>query len=347
MPRQPNGANGRSSPVTIRAVADRAHVSPTTVSHALSGKGRVAAETRERVIAAVRELGYVANREARALKTGQTMTLLAVLPGAPRSSSLHSAFISDLLIGAAETALEAGYLVTVAGRSSAARSPALSSRFDGAVVVDPPARDPLLGSLTAARVPVVTIGRVLDRQQPPFSVDNDYADGILKVLRHLKDAGFKAPALLTTRQRVSYALVAIAAFKSWAADAGVRPRIEYVKGYPDVENGRQAATRLLRQRPAPDAVIAATEPLSVGALRAAQGLGLAVPDDVGLASIHDSERLRAATVPITALDLRATELGRKAFALLISILEHPGFELERSTVVTTELIVRDSTARRA
>jgi DNA-binding LacI/PurR family transcriptional regulator len=348
MRRQGQGPPKPQVPVTIRAVAERANVSLTTVSHALSGKGRVGAATRERVMRAVEELGYVANRQARALKTGQTMTLLAVLPSTESAmSTLHSAFVADILLGAADKAIAEGYLVTVAGRATLADNPGpLSSRYDGAIIVDPSPRDPLIATLHERGVPVVTIGRLLDQQQPTAWVDNDYSDGVLKVLRHLHEAGFERPALLTTRQRVSYSLASIAAFKTWAtATGGAKPLIQYVNGYPNVDNGSAATRELLASRDRPDAIIATTEPLSVGALRATQTEGLTLPDDIGLASINDSERLRAAATPVTALDLRATEVGRSALELLVSLLEDPQAGGERFTVVTTDLVVRRSTRR--
>lgn len=319
-------------------------MSVTTVSHALSGKGRVRPATRERILKIVQDLGYVANPQARALKTGSTMTLLAELPGSRDTTSLHGAFVSDVLIGAAARALEAGYLLTVAGRDSRPPDAAFSGRYDGAILVDPPQRGGAVLALIERQIPVVTIGRA-DDQTVASWVDNDYSHGVITVLSHLHDVGYRRPAILTTRARVSYATASIAAYRAWAKANETAPLIQYVSGYPDVESGRAATERLFSTDERPDAVIATTEPLAVGAMRAIHALGLRRPQEVGLASIHDSERLRAAVVPITALDLRATELGRQAVDLLIQAVRNPADAKPSWKVVPTELIVRASTQR--
>src|SRR5690349_1709004 len=104
-----------SSRVTIKDVSRRAQVSVTTVSHALTGHGRVGADTRARILAVAEELGYVANPHAKALKSGRTMTVIAELPATAEAGGLDSAFLRDVLIGAAEQAMETGYLLAIAG----------------------------------------------------------------------------------------------------------------------------------------------------------------------------------------------------------------------------------------
>jgi DNA-binding LacI/PurR family transcriptional regulator len=336
----------RPGRVTIETVAARANVSVTTVSHALNGKGRVKPATRQRILEIAEALGYVANPQARALKTGSTMTLLAELPGSRNTTSLHGAFVSDVLIGAATRALEAGYLLTVAGHDSRPPDAAFADRYDGALIVDPPQRGGSILPLLERQIPVVTIGRADDQAEAGW-VDNDYSHGVMTVLSHLHAVGYRRPAILTTRARVSYAKASISAYRTWAKANAVSPVIQYVSGYPDVERGRAATERLLSSDDRPDAIIGTTEPLTVGAMRAIQALGLRSPEEVGLASIHDSERLRAAVVPITALDLRASELGRQALDLLIQAVDDPGAAQSSWRVVPTELVIRQSTQRQS
>src|SRR3954453_2463514 len=114
---RPRSAPG--GPVTIWDVSRAAGVSVTTVSQALNGQGRVNPDTREKVIRVAGELNYVASPIARALKFGQTMTLVAEMPGTAEEVGLDSAFLQDVLLGAAATAIEAGYILAIIGRSSA------------------------------------------------------------------------------------------------------------------------------------------------------------------------------------------------------------------------------------
>lgn len=322
--------------VTIRDVARAAGVSATTVSHALNGKGRLRAETQDRVRRAARELGYVANPQARGLKTGRSMTILADLPGAAGVSSLRSAFVADLLLATARTAMEAGYMLTVAARGTAAH-PVL--RCDGVLVVDPAGDDPPL----PFEVPCVTVGRVEDGAPPGPSVDNDYGAGMTELLRHVRAAGYERPALLTTRTPFSYSVAATRAYRRWSRAAGFAAVTATVDGFPDAESGERATARLLARSPRPDALIATTELLALGALRAIHAAGLRVPDDIALASMDDSGRLREAPVPVTALDLRSDELGRRALELLLEMIATGDTARRDAIVVPTALVARAST----
>lgn len=324
----------------IRDVAKEAGVSATTVSHALNGKGRVRPATRERIRSLASDMGYVPNPQARGLKTGRSMTILADLPGASTASSLRSAFIGELLIAAAQTALEAGYLLTVSGRSLP--EPRTPPRRDGALIIDPDDDHPLpLGT------PFVTVGQLEASAQIGPSVDHDYEAGMTEVLDHLRDAGYTRPALLSTSGDFSYARSSLAGYERWIVAAGAPRCVEAVDGTPDLTAGQAGAQRLLVCDPQPDAIVATTEWLATGALRAVEEAQLRAGPDVGLASMDDSDRLRSAETPVTSLDLRPAEVGRRAVALLISALRANTKAPQARVVVDSELLVRGSTNRHA
>lgn len=331
---------------TIREVARLAAVSVTTASQALNGKGRVNAETRERVLRAAKQLGYAPNPQARALKTGKSMTLLAVLPGSElNSASLHSAYISDILSGAADQAIGAGYLLSIAGHAALSRSRLLNALLiDGVLFIDPRQNDPLISKFLADRTPVVTIGRPSDQPTVPI-VENNYGEGMQRIFEHLRENGYRRPALLTTRTKVSYAIDSIEAFKRLSLEIGAdRPLIRYSKGYPSIDSGAEATRSLLASELRPDVVIATTEPLALGAFQAFSERGLQMPDDIGLVSMTDSIRLASAQTAVTALDLRPTSVGRAAIQVLLQGIARAA-SMPRHTEVPTELFIRASTAK--
>jgi DNA-binding LacI/PurR family transcriptional regulator len=335
-----------SSRVTIKDVSRTAQVSVTTVSHALNGRGRVGTETRARILAVAEELGYVANPIARALKSGRTMTILAELPATAETGGLDSAFLRDVLVGAAERAMETGYLLAVAGRTSAARS--VLPPNDGALVVDPVADDPVLEDAARRGVPMVTVSRFADQPDVIPAVGSDYVAGIKGILDHLAAAGYERPALLSTREPFAYAQSSLEGYEEWMRDAGRRGRVRYAAGYPSVPSGRAAARALLGLKTPPDAIIAVTEPLAVGALQALSEDGVRVPEEMGVASVSDSERLRSATVPVTALDLYPAEIGRRAMGLLVDLIESGDTPSGgQSLELPTRLHLRASTAGRS
>lgn len=337
---------GPSVRVTIKDVSRRARVSPTTVSHALNGRGRVGEQTRARIVKVAAELGYVANPIARALKSGRTMTIVAELPATAEAGGLESAFLRDVLIGAAESAMETGYLLAISGPTSAARG-ALPP-FDGALVVDPVAGDRVVDDAQRRSAPVVTVSRFVDQPEEMPAVGSDYVAGMTAILDHLAAAGYERPALVSTRQPFAFASACLEGYEAWMRASGRKGWLRYAPHHPSVASGLTAARALLNLKVPPDAIVAVTEPLAVGALRALAEQGIRVPEDFGLASVSDSERLRSASVPVTALDVYPAELGRRAIAMLVELIEgEPANQasLSLSMELPTQLHARASTAR--
>lgn len=333
---------------TIRAVALMANVSITTASQALNSKGRVNAETRERVIRAAKELGYVPNSQARALKTGQSTTLLVVLPGDEYNGlGLHSAYISDILTGAADEAIRQGYLLSIAGHATLSQTALLSQlRIGGALFIDPVETDMPAKRFLHSGIPAVTIGRLAEHGEVG-AVENDSDQAMETIFAHLATNGYRTPALLTTRAKVSYATDSISAYSRLARESGLRrPIIQYVTGYPSIDSGFEACRKLFHSKSRPDAIIATTEPLALGALQALSEAGLQAPMDMGLVSMSDSIRLASAATSVTALDLKPKLVGRTAVQVLIERISHPE-TTKQQKVVATELFVRASTNMRA
>ncbi len=340
-------SDDRPRPASIRDVAEAAGVSITTVSHALNGKGRIAASTRERVRRAAKEIGYRPSASARSLAGGRT-GLLALSVSSPTDLLLSLAdvdYFMQLTNAATITALEAGYaLVTL----PVAKDESLLTRVnvDGAVIVDPVARDPSIAHLRERGVPVVTTGRELGSEERGWWVDNDHRASTRWALDHLEAQGAKRVALITGPPIVSYSADLIAAYTGWCAERGYEPLTETVTRSATEAGGYAAATRLFTRSPPPDAIYVGLDRLALGALLAAQARGLSVPGDVLLAACTDSAASRAADPPLTAVNLGPERIGHAAAEMLIDLVE--GREpAEAHRVMPVELVVRDSTERMA
>jgi DNA-binding LacI/PurR family transcriptional regulator len=326
-------------PVTLQEVADAARVSPTTASQALNNKGRVNQKTRERIVRIAANLGYVANPRARSLKTGRAMILLTELPGVRGDAGIYSGFIGELLIGAADAAMASGYLMMIGG-PDVGHSPNLIC--DGAVLVDPYAEDPLFELAPA----VVTVGRMVDADDEWPWVDNDHHAAVHLTLDHLQDEGFRRPALLTASGSFSFAENSVGAYEEWMTARGRQGIVEKVAPHPDLDQGRIAVAELFDRRDPPDALLTSSEPLALAALEVIERRGMSVPGDVGLVNLYDSETLRTARIPITAVDLKPREVGHRAVQILIQQIGEDGMSA-RSSLVGATLIHRASTSRRA
>jgi DNA-binding LacI/PurR family transcriptional regulator len=323
----------------ISDVARAAQVSITTVSHTLNGKGRVRAETRQRVLRAAQELGYSANPHARGLVTGRALTLAVQISGFGRETFMPgSVYFTDLLNGAYAQALELGYVLLMLPGAADAELERLPA--DGALVVDPTGNEALIARMHETGRPVVSTGRVPDDDEKGDGwVDNDHVAAGRLALDHLAERGYRRPALLTTARPLSYSLDGQRAYTEWAGERAVEPLVGTIEGELDVDEAAAVTADLLARDA--DAIYTTNDAAALGALRAARAAGRAVPGDIGIIGEMDTDALRLADPPVSAIEVHPRRVGRAAVKLLVDLVE--GRDPARRVVVGTELIARSST----
>ena len=329
----------------IADVARAARVSITTVSHVLSGKRPVAAETRAAVLDAAQRLQYRPTVAARGLATGRTMAIGLQFPMEGEHLILNPYF--PTLLGALSAeATQHGYsFVLLPARRSAEfpLEPLLDTqRLDAAILVDPTSSNDVLPLLRTYGVPVVTVGRYLGRVKTHW-VDNDHRAGMAQVLEHLKDAGYRRPALISLgSDRFSYIQDIEEEYRDRMTAAGMQPVISRAADLTE-RWGYDAAISLLTRRERPDAIIAAVDRQAIGVLGAAEELGISVPDALGVVGEGDTVLAKNARPALTTVDPSAADLGRTAFSLLQQVLELPSRSRSVLTeIVPSRLIVRSS-----
>lgn len=333
----------RSPPVTIKDVARRAGVSVASVSRALNGHDNVTPDTRARIEAIARELRYRPHAAARSLITRRTDTVGAILP------DLHGEFFSELIRGMDLAARRARLHLLV---SSSHGSPAetaqalrtLQGRVDGLLVMSPHADAPLLADNLPDFVPTVLMNtRVADARYPALIVDN-YA-GAYAMVAHLVARGFRRIALIAgpeqnfdAQQRRNGYEQALAALLP-----GSRPFV--LPGDFTEAAGYAAAQALTAATERVDAIFAANDAMAIGCLFALNEAGLRVPQDLALVGFDDVPTARFLSPPLTTVRLRIAELGERAMARLIGLIESPEHAEGAAEVLACELVVRQSCAR--
>jgi DNA-binding LacI/PurR family transcriptional regulator len=329
-------------PVRLVDVAREADVSIATVSHALSGKGRIPEATRARVREVARRMGYEPNAAARRLAGGRT-GLIAVTFSLPHELPVAVTevdYFNQAIRAATERALNHDYALVV-GPPTPQTKVWLRLPLDGVVVFDPVAGDPVLAGLRERGIPVVLSGRDPGGGDD-YCVDNDHIAGTRTVLDHLAERGGHRVALLAADLHDSFSADCVEAYRAWCGERGLEPILEMVSmpRLADVDE----ADRILALDQPPDAVYATEEALGLALLRAAHRRGMRVPDDLLLAVAANRDPV-AADVPLTTLELDPARTAAEAVDLLIEVIEgRPPPQRER--LIPTHLVVRDSTAGR-
>lgn len=337
-------------PASIRDVAHAAGVSITTVSHALSGQGRISEKTRRHVLDVASSLGYRANVHAQALVTRRSRTLAIQIANSVDSSTAcalvpNSDYFLEVLNGASEAAGDQQYalVLTPPGSDLGAMG---SVTADGVILVDPRGDEPFFSGEWTSR-PLVTTGRpIAPPRDIPVVVDNDLVVAAGLAVRHLIDGGYTRPAMITTDTSRSYTHDLVAGYRAAVEAAGATPVVVTLDEPPTGEGAGAALGQLLDRMPAPDAVLTSSESLALGVLYEARRRGIGVPEELGLVSAVDSGSLQLTSPQITGTFVHPREVGRQAAIALIRLIE--GDEpAGRSIEVPVRLNARASTSRRS
>lgn len=301
---------------TIRDVARKANVSVASVSRALNGLKNVGAETRERVLAAAQELGYVPHAGARSLSLSRSHAIGVVLP------DLHGEFFSEFVRGMDREACERGYMLLLSNmhgssEEAAAAFGAMRGRVDGLVVMAPHIEPALLDRALPRMIPSVLINTPAElKGRPRIGFDN--AAGVDAMVRHLVDQGRRKilhisgpEANIDARQRAAAFAKAVAKYAP-GAEAEVFP------GDFSKEAGERAAHMIL-ERGGYDAVFAANDMMAIGCLQTLRAAGRSVPGEIAVGGFDDIPVSRY--LDLTTVRVRIEEVGALAVARLVDQLE--------------------------
>ncbi|MEU3406634.1 LacI family DNA-binding transcriptional regulator [Streptomyces sp. NPDC006670] len=330
---------------TIADVARAASVSPTTVSHALNGLGKVDPRTRERIKQTAAELGYRPNLRAQRLRNGEAkaIALASSMPFAVAAGPSRLGFYMEIAAAAAERAMVHGYaLVLVPPVQSG--SPLHSLDIDGAIVVEPGEDDPAVAGLRERGLPYVALGREVARTDAPcVDLRGGAVTGLL--LEHLREQGARRPALLIGAGTRHSSVDARAAYERAAADGGWPPVVVTAPEEGGEQAGYEACSALLAAHPDTDAVCALVDVFAVGAVRAVRDSGRRVPEDVLVATRYDGPRARTCEPPLTAVDLHLDRAAADAVELLLSRLRGGAATGAPAAAPEPRLIARASSLR--
>ena len=329
--------------VTIHDVARLAGVSAATVSQALNGRGRVHAETRERVAQAAAKLRYAPNLSGRRLARRRA-ECVTVLQGRNITTVFEDSFYRVVLGGMADVAQARGYSLVftpppAAGAGEADVSRALGhGAVDGALVVGALDAGFLLG-LRHRGLPVVLVDNHVPGTDLPAVVP-DYQRGARLATEHLVRLGHRRIAFLGAAVSYPFGAQTLEGHREGLAVGAVAQDPALIRRTEiSVEAATDATRSLLGLPEPPTALFAVTDAMAIGALRAAREHGVRVPERLAVVGMDDIEMSAYTDPPLTTVRIEKDVMGRLAAEWLITLIE--GTAAARPvTQVPIELIVR-------
>ncbi len=336
---------------TIKDVAQRAGVSPSTVSRVIHNSSRISEPTRVRVFQAMEELQYHPNAMASSLASRSTHTLGLILPNSKDDLFINPFFIAAMR-GISIYAQPEGYksLYTFS-RSEEDELHFIqeyiqSQWVDGIILFTARENDRCIEYLQEKEFPFVIIGKP-ETLAPAAWVDNDNFQAMYKVVNYLLDQGHRNLGFIGGPWKMQVTRNRLEGYRQALKNRRILPREEWIITGSDFseETGRQCMHQLLKtsdaagNQAALDGVVTTDDLLAFGALRALEEEG---SGSIAVTGFNNSQRSAYQQPALTTVDIRPETLGIRAAELLIKNLKGEPLA-HNSCIVETELIPRKST----
>ena len=332
----------------MKDIARDLGVSVITISKVLRNHPDVGDETRERVLARVKELDYRPNLAARSLVTGRTYLVGLVVP-----DLLHP-FFAEIAKSLSEALRASGYYLIV---SSSDEDPdleeqeinqLLARRLDTLIIASCRSTVELFFRIEKQRTPYVLIDRTLPGLSANFVGVDDEAVGILAT-KHLIDIGCKRIAHIRGPE-TSPGTRRLEGYRRALTQTGFKVIDDYIitepKGDVDTrQRGAEAMRQLLSLKARPDGVFCFNDPLAMGAMNYALDRGLHIPEDIAIVGCGNLHYDDALSVPLSSINQHSRKIGQEAARITLGILNSKTPPKPEIVVLQPELVVRRSTQR--
>jgi LacI family repressor for deo operon, udp, cdd, tsx, nupC, and nupG len=332
--------------IGIKDIAAEAGVSIATVSHAFRNPGRVSDATREKVLAAADELGYMPNKLAASLRTARSGNIMVIIPDV---SDSHN---SKIIQGIEFVAHSRGYSVLLGntqGSDARAREYAamtLSHQADGIILMSHVL--PFGGGkdkLYAGELPPIVSGcEFTGRGEIPFVAIDD-VQAAIDATMHLIDYGHRDIAVITGDIESTSSRDRLKGFRTAMSRSGLHPDENLVINSDyTLEGGETAAESLLLQKNRPTAIFCFSDEIALGCKHTLMQHGFNIPGDISVIGFDNIQFAKYFSPPLTTIAQPTEEIGARCATILLDLLDGKKPENLRQ-FLPHSLIVRESTRR--
>jgi DNA-binding LacI/PurR family transcriptional regulator len=344
MPQASKRSRSLDKRLDIRDVALKAGVSIATVSRTINGLPSVDKELATRVWAAVKDLSYYPNTQARSLVSGRSKIFGLLV------SEITNPFFPELIQGFEEIAVRHGYDIMIAStnydpvRMETCVRRLLERSVEGVAVMTFGIEAPMVEELASRNIPLVFIDAGPDR--PCVSaLTIDYHHGIREGVQHLAALGHRRIAFVSGPLRQRSCQLRQDAFLLSLDEVGITPQQSFViESDHTLIGGMRAAEDLLQLPEVPTAVMCSNDMTAIGVLRSLSNAGVRVPEDMSVIGFDDIQLAEFVSPPLTTVNMSRIDIARAAFEALRGHVEETKSAGGVTAQISTTLIVRRSTS---
>lgn len=331
--------------VTIKDVAEKVGVNPSTVSRVLNGDSNLSIreETRNRILEAIKEMGYTPNPIARSLRKKTSDAIGMLIP------DITNPFFPEVIKGAETAASEKGLSVILCNtdeNSDKERNLVrflIDRRVDGMLLFSSRLEDETVSEVEKSGIPFVLVNRG-SRSNSGAYVVVDNTLGAKLAMQHLIGLGHEKIAHISGFLYTETGLERLEGYRKSLNAAGLPFDSECMveAGFTE-QQGYIAMQKLLSLTNPPTAVFAANDLMAMGAMTAIMEKGLRVPEDISLVGFDDIWVANRITPALTTVKIPLIEMGSLAMKIISDKIAQKEIQDER-IILTPELIIRSSTA---
>ena len=336
--------------ISIKDIAKRAGVVPSTVSSVLNGKAktaRISDQLAEKIQALAKEMGYQPNYTAVSLRTGRTKILGLII------EDISNIFFATLAKTIEDEVYSLGYKIVYCStenndeKGSELVNMLLQRQVDGFLITPSQGMQPDVSKLLGLRKPVVLIDRYFPELTVPSTLVDNYA-GVRSGIEHLLHRGYRNIAFVTVDLDQVQMKQREAAYRETLANNGMVGGEEMVLQIPYTDTPGEAVKRIsrfIRSASTIDAVFFATNYLGIYGIESLKELGMQIPTDIAIISFDDHDIFRLYNPGVTVIEQPIEDIAKTAVRLLIQQLEGKEDDTPAPELVlkAPRLLIRGST----
>ena len=334
--------------VTIGLLANKLGVSISTVSNALNNKGKVSPETREKILALARELGYPIENSS--LKKDKKFSKkIGVLFPWHSTANDPNYYISEVLVGVEEQIKQEGFSLLIESFQNTSELPELlNQNLEGLLLIGGQFPEDFIVELARRDYPVLTIGTYTSKV-PLHAVVADNQAGAYQAATHLLNLGHRNIGFINGPATTLSSRSKLAGFKQALTDFGMDIHDTWITSSEfKVESGYELAKQLVMLKNRPTALFAADDPIAIGLIKGLQDQGLSVPEDMAVVGFGNSPTGKYISPSLTTIDVFQRKLGNHGARRLMELIRQRRNGTAKDDIDTyrlvysTRLVVRDS-----
>ena len=332
---------------TLRDVAEKAGVTTATVSYILNEKKSFPDETRQRVMSAIAELGYIPNLSARTLTQRSSKLIGIVVPQTEGSRLMfQNNFYAEILGSIEFHARQNGYhiIISATDANESYLRLARERNLDGIIVIGM-YPDEFYRQMKESHIPIVLVDSYCnDHYYHNIRINDAY--GSYLATRYVLSKGHRNMAFFSGQLKENGVMKKrLAGYRDALSEYGIPFDRRYVfEGKIDYASGIDAAERLLSSRVPATAVVAAADILAIGAMKGFYERGVRVPEDISVMGFDDLEISQYLAPGLSTIRQEISQKGEKAVELLINNIKEPNLT-KQEQILPVKLVERGSVKR--